>query len=206
MLLAVCVPDKQPGMERMLEKELEGLDAEVIHDSWQEALASTDAEFVCLLEKNSALSSGSIKASMKEFIENPLYRKLAMVSPIVDMPQFKAPISFTYTVNDWHKGLAVVNKPRTDSFHNVRIGFVPGAIIRRSSLQKAAIPLTLPPVPFSVILSLFFWQHGLRVALQPQSLYYAPENVSYDRLPTQYRSSIVPEQKTADLWQHEMIP
>lgn len=198
MLLTVIVPDKQPGMARMLKKELGGIDAEVIKTSWSRGLLKAKGSFVCLLEKNSAVSPGSIKRNLSEFIENPKYRKLAMVSPTVD-PAEGEPHSWTYD----HKGLGSMN-PASSSFHSVRIGNAYGAIIRKSSLKQARVPLKMRPDTFSTYLSLYFWENGLRIAMQPESVYYAPENVSYKRRLNPRRESQLSE-TVWEMWEREWI-
>src|SRR5438445_738319 len=95
MLLTVIVPDKQPGMERMLKKELVGIDAEVIKKSWTWGLKKAKGDYVCLLEKDSAVSLGTIRRNLEVFTNNQAYRKLAMVSPRVDLPNMAYPLSWS---------------------------------------------------------------------------------------------------------------
>lgn len=183
----------------MLQKELEGIDAEVIKQPWSKGILKAKGSFVCLLEKNSAVSPGSIKKNLEEFISNPKYRKLAMVSPRIDLPTFKDAGSWTY-----ESGLALIPRPTSNEFHSTRIGQAHGAIIRRSSLLKANLPYKMHPHAFSLALSLYFWENGLRIALEPSSIYYAPENVSYSRR-MKPKPLPVPSDNVLNMWQREWI-
>lgn len=200
MLLSVITPDNQPGMQRMLKKELEGIDAEVLVKEWGEGLLEATGDYTCLLEKDSAIQQGTILDNLQIFLDKPAYRKLAMVSPMVDIPQAKNNISFTYD-----EGLSAIIKQTSDEYHATRVGYVPGAIIRTSSLRKAIVSLDHHPTLLSCMLSLFFWESGLRIALNPKSLYYVPENASYAYLSGGILLPLMPSSKVVQTWEHEMI-
>lgn len=182
----------------MLEKELNGIDAEILVKSWQSGLKKAKGDFVCLLEADSAVSPGTIRRNLSEFTENPQYRKLAMVSSLVDITKFKDPVSWTY-----QNGLAALLKTPSKMFHSVRIGNVPGAIIRKSSLVKANIKFDLHPWALSTQLSLYFWDNGLRIAMQPESIYYAPEMMT--RKVRRPKRKPKPSARVMRIWEQEMI-
>lgn len=199
MLLTVIVPDLQPGMERMLKNELEGINAEVIKKSWTWGLKKAKGDYICLLERDSAVSPGTIRRNLEAFTSNQAYRKLAMVSPSVDHPRFSKPISWTY-----RRRLTAIGEPASREFHSVRIGQLPGAVIRRSSLKKANLALNLNPYVLSTAFSLFCWENGLRIAFEPEGVYYVPENASYAK--NRYaRRKLKPGQNTLHIWEREMI-
>jgi hypothetical protein len=200
MLLSVITPDKQPGMNGMLKKELEGIDAEVISKPWAEGILEAKGDFICLLEENSAIRMSTIRDNLHVFTDKPAYRKLAMVSCMVDLPEAKVNVAWTY-----NNGLQATTYIGSDSTHAARIGYVPGAIVRTSSLRKANLSPSYPPTAFSCGLSLFFWENGLRVALNPETLYYAPENASYTWPAAPNKSMLIPTAKVMQLWEHEMI-
>lgn len=197
MLLTVIVPDKQPGMERMLQKELIGIETEIIKNSWDVGLRKAKGSYVCLLEKNSAVSPETIRKNLEVFTSKPAYRKLAMVSSCVDSPRLKTPVSFTFNEG----GLALMPFPASEETHAARIGYAPGSVIRTSSLRKFKHKLKIHPHALSALLSVFFWENGLRVELNPDSLYYAPEKVIYKKS----RLKAHPSEQVWYAWEREMI-
>lgn len=196
MLLSVITPDNQPGMAQMLEKELNGIDAEIIINNWDDGLRQAKGNFVCLLEKNSAVKSGTIRENLAVFTEKPAYRKLAMVSPLVDID------AQTYVLA-YEKGLTAKQTVALGSVVPARIGCIPGSIIRASSLKKYPEKLdTEYPIQDSSGLSIFFWENGLRICRNPDTLYYAPEDFHSG---TSLIETHVPSSQVLDIWQHEMI-
>lgn len=196
MILSVIVPKKQEGMMRMLERELDGIDSEVIVGSWKSGIKKAQGSFVCLLEEDSAVSPGTIKSNLQEFISNPRYRKLAMVSPMVDFSEIEDPITYGLTKNK----LKIQNTTQ-DSLHPARIGNVPGAVIRKASLLKVGLKIRCNAVNLSATTSIKFWNNGLRVLLNPDALYYAPESEVYDPGANSFPIKIT----TKKMWEQEFI-
>lgn len=196
MLLTVIVPEKSKGIGRMLEKELGKIEHEIIEKRWSPGLKSAQGDFIVLLEDDSAISPATIRKNLAVFLNNPSYRKLAMVSSMVDFAQNDKPISFTF-----EGGKITPILTNSSAVHSVRVGYLAGAVIRRSSLMKCDTSWLLNPLQASVDISLDFWTHGLRVALNPDSLYYAPEGRTYPKK----RFSWMLDPKVLMMWEREMI-
>jgi len=196
MLLSIIVPEAPLGMARMLERELRGIESEVIVTDWKVGVPFVRGDFVCLLEADSAIEKGSIINNLKVFMENPSYRKLAMVASPVDYPNYEN-VVYSFT-EDAQKRF----ENHSDSVHAIRVGSVPGAVIRRSSLQKVAPKLGQSPMDLTMQVCLAFWEHGLRILLNPDSLYYAPD--TFER-PSQYSPSWSASPNVLSLWQRELI-
>ena len=181
----------------MLARELDGLDVEVIEKGWSQGLKKARGDFVCLLEEDSAVDSGTIRDNLAVFTENPSYRKLAMVSPMVDFDDGERAVSFSY--DDKH---LAVTYPPSSCVHATRIGYVPGAVIRRSSLIKSKMRLGNNPMVLSTQLSLEFWNSGLRISLNPDATYFAPVEEHLADIPRRGWNSFP---KVTALWERELI-
>lgn len=161
MELTVIVPDDRPGMQRMLANELKFIEkVEVIYDEWRSGLKKAQGDFVLLLEYDSALERGSIARLIAPFQENPNYRKLVMVSPMIEFEDSN-PTNLTGATNQ-------------QDYFTARFGSLAGSVIRRSSLLKYLDAAKGDMIDSSYNLSLAFWEHGLRIMSDPQSLYYSP--------------------------------
>lgn len=168
MILTVIVPDNRPGMQRMLEQELQGIESEIIYEKWLPGLKQAKGDFVCLLEYDSAVKRGSIARLLQPFLDNPRYRKLAMVSPMIEFADCEA-MSLPFLSDDY----AYHSRP-----YLARAGCVSGAIIRRNSINKILNVLERPETilvndyDFSVAL----WENGLRIMHDKNSVYESPYN------------------------------
>lgn len=83
----------------------------------------------------------------------------------------------------------------------MRAGCVPGAIIRRSSILKfSSVLLNEEVITNSLNLSLNFWEHGLRISHDPESIYYSPD-AAYGEGSNGYEIT----QSVMRLWQQECV-
>lgn len=196
MLLSVICPRVSNGMARMLDRELEGIHHEIIYLTWEKGLEKAKGNFVCLLETNSAVERGSIVENLKVFTDNPSYRKLAMVSPTVDYPDMEQPLIFS-----WNDGLKAYHAGQLKSMRDCRMGYVPGAVIRRTSLLKSDLSHILDPHRLTTDVSFDFWNRGLRVQVNPDTVYYVP----LKRKTKKYKDKFTPNQSVIDIWEHEVI-
>ena len=171
MKLSVIVPDNRPGMQRMLEKELQYIDSEIIYNEWRSGLMQAQGDFICLLEHDSAVSPGSIDRQLNQFLHNPSFRKLAMVSPLVEFDD-AVPMEMRYIDNTVH-----FNVPSGVHCMLSRVGSLAGAVVRRSSLMQRKHMITDDIVQTSAAISLDMWDKGLRVMQDNTSLYYSPESL-----------------------------
>lgn len=197
--LSVIVPKLSAGMQNMLDRELEGIDSEIIENEWPLGLFEASGDFVCLLEEESAVKPGTIRESLGVFLENPSYRKLAMVSPMVDYDDLDDKVSFTFTARP------EIRFEKVPQFvHPVRIGYVPGAIIRRKPLLRVIDNHGIfmnGPVDLSALISIALWDNGQRVSMNPEGLYYSPIDTKH----TSLLSVISMETNTLSAWTRELI-
>lgn len=184
MVLSVIVPDDRAGMQHMLEHELIDIESEIIFADWEEGLAQARGDFVCLLEYDSALSRGSIARQLEPFLNNPRFRKLAMVSPLVEFDDTE-PMSLS--------GMGDSRYPQM-----TRVGFVPGAIVRRTSLLKYIDLLGNHVGDLSYEISVAFWETGLRITAEPTCIYYSPSGIKKG-------GAVVVSTALQKLWQRECI-
>lgn len=185
MTLTVVVPDNRPGMAQMLARELADIDSEIIYKNWQEGIKEAQGDFICLLEHDSAVQPGSIAKQLEPFLNNPRFRKLAMVSPLVEF--------------DDTEPLSLSGLETTSQYSQMtRVGCVPGAIIRRTSLLKHADLLGNHVSDLSYELSVLFWENGLRIMADPTCIYYSPSTMRRG-------GAIVVSTALQNLWQRECI-
>lgn len=187
MVLSVIVPDDRAGMRNMLEHELSDIESEIIFDKWGKGLKRATGDFVCLLEHDSAVSRGSIARQLEPFLSNPRFRKLAMVSPLVEFED-TAPIALN--------GLGVTDCPRFAQL--ARSACVAGAIIRRTSLLQYTDLFARDLTVMSHQISVAFWENGLRVIAEPASVYYSPQNFRKGEL-------ISASAELLELWRRECV-
>lgn len=185
MVLTVLVPDNRQGMKNMLAKELANIDSEIIYKDWKTGIQEAKGDFVCLLEYDSAVSAGSIAKQLEPFLNNPRFRKLAMVSPLVEFDDTE-PLSLS--------GL----EPTSKHSQMTRVGCVPGAIIRRTSLLKYVDLLENHVSDLSYELSVLFWENGLRIMADPTCIYYSSSLIRRG-------GAIVVSTSLQNLWHRECI-
>jgi len=188
MVLTVIVPDDRPGMQRMLAGELQNINNQIIYDTWRSGLEKARGDFILLLEHDSAIERGGVERLLYPFLENPHFRKLAMVSPMVEFEDTD-PTSLSYHDTFLSSG-----------YHSVRYGSIAGAIIRQHSLMKYAHLLVDDVIDSSYDISLEFWEHGLRVMNDPQALYYSPSTWS-----SYVKKNKAVSDKLKTLWEQECV-
>lgn len=180
----------------MLERELDGIHYEIIRNTWAKGLEKAEGNFVCLLETDSAVEKGSIRKNLEVFMENPSYRKLAMVSPTVDFPDMEENLIFS-----WNDGLKGYHASQLKSLRDCRIGYVPGAVIRRTSLLKSNLDHILNPQRLTTDVCFDFWSRGLRISVNPDTVYCVPEKSKYKN----YKDVFIPDESVIAIWDHELI-
>lgn len=187
MVLSVIVPDSRPGMQRMLEQELKDIDSEIIYERWPKGLSKAKGDFIVLLEHDSAVSKGSIARQLEPFLINPRFRKLAMVSPLVEFDDTE-PMSLS--------NFGETDHPKYPQL--ARSACVAGAVIRRTSLVKHTDILKKNLTYMSYHISVSFWESGLRVIADPNSVYYSPQ--LYKR-----GAEVIVSANLMELWKRECI-
>jgi len=173
MILTVVVPFLQKAQWESIDKELDGIDYEIIPlKDEAKALEVASGAFIVFLEADSGFASGSLRSSLDVYLQRPSYRKLAMVATPVDYDELAGRYGYSY---DNDVALEAIDDSGDESYP-VSIGHFYGSIIRVSALKKYAINFKRGTLYKTVILSDKFWSNGLRIEFNPLSTYYAPEN------------------------------
>jgi hypothetical protein len=169
MILSVVVPKLQKAQWERIEKEFKDVEYElIIHKDPIKALGLASGRFILFLEEDSAFKEGELQRSLDVFRFNESYRKLAMVSSAVDFDSIPYNVGFAY-----EDGVELTTVSGEDQYP-VSIGYIYGAIMRTTAFRKAALANKKDPLYRSIQLSDYFWANGLRVEINPRSIYYAP--------------------------------
>ncbi len=173
VILSVVVPRVQKAQWEGLEKELKGIEWELVPaNSPQTALELISGTFVVFMEEDSSFEPNGLREALNAFTSNPSYRKLAMVSPSVDFDNMNGRVGFSYDnhldwdfIGDSEEG----NSPTS-------VGYFYGSIIRVTSLKKIANQISFKKDDLNVSLQLAdaFWSTGQRVEICADHTYFAP--------------------------------
>lgn len=168
-LISVIVP---PGPEAVLtmdwvRAQLKRSNYELINESWSIGAAQAAGEFVCFLENDCVLSEDYFYNLLHSFTDKRAYRKLAMVVPALAVNSWER---YVYGYLLGPREITPVARPSSSEPYTVQIGYVPGAIIRRSALG-VRFPLPEAGVRESAKLSAHFWTNGNYVLLDPRVSY-----------------------------------
>lgn len=175
MIITVVVPKLQKAQWESIDKELNGIDYEIIPlKDEAKALEVASGAFIVFLEEDSSFIPGSLKSSLDVYLQRPSYRKLAMVATAVDYDSLNGKYGFSY---DNTVFLDSIEDNEEDSYP-VSIGNFYGSLIRVSALKKHLINFKRERMFKTVILSDKLWSNGLRIELNPQATYYAPITVN----------------------------
>lgn len=154
----------------------------LIEDSWWEGARKARNKFICMVEPDCVMSSGYFASMVGLFRKNESYHKLAMMSAAVGLNNFADRV-FSYELgqvdfgsnelklHEWH--ILPSREKRSTSPYPVQVGFLPGAIVRRSSLMTALddVKPSRDVVEFSTRLSFYFWDTNRRVSVNPNATY-----------------------------------
>lgn len=203
MLLSVILPNSQETelTEEWCRKELKGIDHEIIVDTnWSRGFLRAKGEFISFLEADCVISEGYFKKLLEVFKDKPSYRKLAMVTPVLGANSWTTQI-FGYLLSPTS---IMPSRIRSSSeLYLIQIGFIPGAIIRRTSLV-GVLPKNKDVMMESVNLSVFLWENGQRVALNPEAVYVSAD----DQLDLPYhveRQLVERLEPIITMWKRELI-
>ena len=169
MILSVVVSRLQKGQWQRIEEEFKFVDYElIVQKDIIKALSEVKGRFVLFLEEDSSFLKGQLDNSLDIFRFNQSYRKLAMVTSTVDYDSEPKPVGFSYKDG---VGLSSIHG---DTQYPVSIGYLYGSIIRTTAIKKAVLSMRKDALYQSVQLSDYFWSNGLRIEMNPKSIYYAP--------------------------------
>ena len=150
--------------------------------------SNSDNKYVCFVEADCLVNSGYFSSQLGLFKKNPKFRKLAMLSSGIGVNNW-ANKFYGYTLgNHYSDGVIPVKDNKSKSLYPVQIGYVPGAIIRRSMLITAFKDLKPNNswendlVYLSTQLSLAFWRQGdgNPVYINPNTTYVTTEDYVND--------------------------
>lgn len=177
------VPNVIQLTQELIMKELSQLNGSemLLEDSWSDGLKKVRTPYVCLVEPDCTPSEGFIVSSLRKIhpnIKGKLgrgaggggYTKLAMLTPSLGIKVFTNIIyGYELQVNDGQvKVVPSRLRKSTVPFH-VQIGFVPGALLRYSSVKEVLDKFDWDgnPVQLSTELSLHLWDTNRRIQLNP---------------------------------------
>lgn len=168
--LSVIIPRSQEGelTKEWAEKQLVGIDHEIIMPTrWSMGLRRAKGEFICFLESDCVLGPGYFTSLLAQFEDKPSFRKLAMVCPVLGINSYDNRV---YGYRMAPKDVYPAFIPSSSSPYFIQIGYVPGAILRRSSILESP-PHVRDPLLDSTIISLGLWTSGQRIMMVPGTLY-----------------------------------
>lgn len=178
MILSIITPDA--SLKDTIERQLVGVEYELIIDKWDKGLADSNGQFVCFLEKESDFAPGHFVRGILNMLIKPGYRKLAMVASAIYDGDTGTDMYGASFIPD--SPITTHDKPSSTEPYPVQIGFIPGAIIRRSALDKHKPDLKKYNMSESIIFSVGLWKDGQRIHLDPHMIY----------MPSKFKPSVAP--------------
>jgi len=173
MILSVVVPKLQKGQWQRIEDEFKFVDYElIIQPDLSKVASEVHGRFLLLLEEDASFLAGQLNNSLDIFRFNQSYRKLAMVTSAIDYDDQSEEVGFAY-----NNGVSL-SPIHGDHQYPVSIGYLYGSIMRTTAFKQATLSMKRDPLYQSVQLSEYFWSNGLRVELNPKSIYYTPPDAS----------------------------
>lgn len=167
----------------------------LIEDSWVEGLRKTKTPYVCLMEADCTLSGSYIASNLGLMTKDNHsktkgtggYLKRAMLSSCLGYKSFANRI-YNYelelvrssdgsvSVADWQ--IQPCRDKRSTTPYHVQVGFVPGAIIRISSIKDIIDSFDWQEpnlVKLSTRLSFYLWNTNRRIQINPNTTYVSNE-------------------------------
>lgn len=199
MILSVVFPHLQKAQWERVDEEFKNVEYEVIiQRDIQKAVEQAKGSFILFLEEDSAFEKGELAESLNMFLDNPSYRKLAMITSAVDFDEMSEPIR--YNADDGVVGMSPVSG---DARYPVQIGYLYGSIIRTSAIKNIVLSKRKNTLYRSLQLSDFFWSTGLRIEINPLSVYYAPVDT---KAMTDDLYKFKSNSEALKVWNKEFIP
>jgi hypothetical protein len=186
----------------------------VVADSWAAGVAQCHGDYICLVEPDCLVSAGYFSSNLGLYRKHAHYRKLAMMASCFGVDSWKNRI-FHYRLGQIIAGneqlsttywtLMPQRKKYANTIYPVQVGFVPGAIFRRTALLgiMGRIDFGNPDlIDLSTKVSFHFWNTNRRIAINPNTTY-----VSTDRRlenPGVFDPKV--PRKVGNIFEHEEIP
>jgi hypothetical protein len=169
----------------------------LLTDTWAQGLNQVRTPYVCLVEADCVLSSNYFssnfglmhKSDHKVPGQRGGYNKLAMISSCVGYKAFDNRIynyrlknikqdgeglidGKNWSLKSWH--IKADREKRSSNLYSAQVGFVPGAVIRVSSLNGTAGKINWDDrdlVRLSTEFSFHLWSTGRRIQINPNTTY-----------------------------------
>lgn len=195
MLTVIIRRDADPNTvqltQKSIMKELWGIDGSelLVTDSWTEGIRKVRTKFFCLLEADATLSSSYLSSNFGLMKKMSLLPKgggnvrLAMIASCLGIADFGNRI-YDYRLDkttDDHGDVAVATwqpspdrEKRHSKLYEAQIGFVPGAIMRTSSMAEVVDTMEWDNkdlVRLSYDLSVYLWGSNRRLQVNPNTTY-----------------------------------
>lgn len=192
-MIDVVIKDSgEPNVTKLtyenLWKELKDIPgAELQVGQWFKPMASKN-RYVCYVEADCLVNSAYFSTLMGLFKKNPMHRKLSMMTSGTGVNNW-ANKFYGYCLGDnYSDGVIPVKQKKSNKPYPVQIGYLPGAIIRRSMLERALKDMNYNNswendlVYLSAQFSLAFWKQGdgNPVHIYPETTYVTTEDYVND--------------------------
>jgi hypothetical protein len=162
------------------------------YNSWRNA----SSEFITFVPPGHTISEGYFDELVSVFTDRPLFRKLSMVSPSIDI-EGESPV-FGWMVSQTS---ILPSRIRSSTEpYAVQIGYLPGAVIKKTALERLQPQFTNADVDNSINLSLDLWDSGLRCFIHPKI---AIQGEHRHGIPFNYQPVI--DEKVKKIWKREMV-
>lgn len=162
------------------------------YESWKDA----KTEYISFVPPGKQFTEQYFDQLLSVFSDKPLFRKLSMVSPSVE-------IKDESSVYGWLVSPTSVLPSRIKSStepYAIQIGFLPGAIIKKTALERLQPQFTSADLNNSINISLCLWDSGLRCYIHPRVTI---EGERRHGLPINYQPEV--DERVRKIWQREMI-
>lgn len=182
--------------EDNLKRELKSVNNSelLVAEGWSEGIGKCDTEFICLVEPDCLVSSGYFASQVGLFKKNPMYRQLGIMSSATSVVNWATKIYGFDLADRQTAGVVPVKQPASSSPYRIPIAYIPGSIIRVSTLRdvlngnrknhiigSGLMKLSSDLTYFSTMMSLAFWRAQSHIYINPSSSYCTTESYVNDK-------------------------
>lgn len=201
-MLTVCIAKQRVEQtvidltEDNMKRELKSVNNSelLITEGWSEGIGKCKTEFICLVEPDCVVSSGYFASMIGLYKKNPMYRQLGIMSSSTSIVNWATKI-YGYELADRQTGGVIPLKRQVStSPYRVQIAYIPGSIIRVSTLRdvlngnrknhiigSGLMKLSSDLTYFSTMMSLAFWRAQSHICINPTSSYCTTESYVGDK-------------------------
>ncbi len=161
------------------------------YNSWKDA----KTEFIAFVPPKQVFTQDYFNQLLEVFTDRPRFRKLSMVSPSIDM-NGNSPI-FGWLVSP--TSILPSRIKSSSEPYAAQIGFLPGAVIKKTALERLQQEFTGADLLDSINTSVGLWNAGHRVYVHPKVF------ITTDQkgMPVAYQPEV--EEKVKQIWKREMV-